>query len=258
MSQNPMDSSDMGDKTNPPLLRREAKYSMLRNEALATQCLKELGSYRLNEPCDERYGLELLRRATLESDPEAWEWVQYCFRDVARGWLRRHPSRDAARRLESEENYIALTFARFWQATSQTQKIEFKTMAAALQYLRASLHGAILDTLRAYARPKEVSLPEPGALGEPYGEDQADSKEVWEVLQKLLSDRRERRLAYLLYYCGLKPREIVHFCPQEWSNVQEIYRLRHNIVDRLLRKAGQLGWQLEMNRNCREDENEDS
>ncbi len=64
----------------------------------------------------------------------------------------------------------------------------------------------------------------------------------------MLSDWREQRLVYLLYHCGLKPKEIVHFCPQDWSDVQEIYRLRRNILDRLLRKADQLGWQLSMGR----------
>src|SRR5215469_1566648 len=205
MSQSADDSSNLGDGTISARLKRET--GMLRNEPLANQCLKELGDYQRGEPCDERYGLELLRRATLEGDPEAWEWVQHCFSDLVRGWLRRHPSRMAALRFESEENYVAFTFGRFWQATTFTQKVEFKSLAAALQYLRTSLHSAILDTSRAYSRPKEVPLPEPGEPGEPFREDQATSLEAWEILQAMLPDRRERRLAYLLYHCNLKPRE---------------------------------------------------
>ncbi len=58
----------------------------------------------------------------------------------------------------------------------------------------------------------------------------------------MLPTRRELRLAYLLYHCGLKPREIVRFCPQEWSDVQEIYHLRRNILDRLMRNKDQLRW----------------
>ena len=134
---------------------------------------------------------------------------------------------------------MALTFERFWQATTQ-QQVVFKTLGGALAYLRASLNGAILDTLRTYSRAREVALPEPGDAGEPQVEDQADSNEIWEVLQDMLPNKRERRLAYLLYHCGLKPREIVRFCPQEWSDVQEIYRLRRNIVERFLRHADHL------------------
>ena len=75
--------------------------------------------------------------------------MQRCFEAIVLGWVRRHPQRAVACRLESVENYIAQAFERFWQATAYNQQLEFRTLAAALQYLRASLHGAILDTLLA-------------------------------------------------------------------------------------------------------------
>jgi len=184
----------------------------------------------------------LLRRATVWDDQEAWASLQQCLTEVVRGWLRRHPSREVAARLDSEETYVALAFERFWQATVQ-QQIVFRTLSGALAYLRASLHGAILDTLRTSSRPREVSLAEPGEAGEPYVEDRTDSNQVWEVLQSMLPNAREQRLAYLLYHCGLLPREIVRFCPQEWNDVQEIYRLYRNILERLLRNANQLAAQ---------------
>jgi len=188
--------------------------------------------------------VELFRRATLQGNQEARARVQHCFREVVHGWLGRHPSREVACRLESEEYYVAQAFERFWQATAQSQQVAFKTLAATLQYLRSSLHGAVLDTLRAYSRPQEVPLPEPGEAGESGAEDHMEGPEVWEILQRLLPDPRERRLAYLLYHCGLKPREIVRFCAPEWNDVQEIYRLRRNILERLVRYADQLRWRL--------------
>ena len=108
---------------------------------------------------NDEYGLELLRRAIVQEDEKAWVGVQHCFSGLVRGWLHRHPKRDIACRLESEENYVAQTFERFWQATALNRHIEFTTLAAALLYLHASLNGIILDTLRAYARPREVMLP---------------------------------------------------------------------------------------------------
>jgi hypothetical protein len=210
---------------------------------LVEQCQQEIQAYRRGEPSNEAYGLELLHQAIMQGNQAAWAGLQQCLGELVRGWLRCHSSREAACRWESEENYVALAFERFWQTTVQ-QRVAFKSFAGALAYLRASLHGAILDTLRAYSRPKEVSLPEAGESGEPYGEDPAGSSEVWEVLQTMLPNGREQRLAYLLYHCGLKPREIVHFCPQEWSDIQEIYRLRRNIMERLLRNADQLRWRL--------------
>ena len=211
---------------------------------LAAQCLRELDNYRRCEPCTDTYGLELLRRATFQDNQEAWAWVQCCFGGMVRAWLRRHPKREVACQLESEENYVAQTFERFWQATAFNQQVQFSTLAAALQYLRASLNGAILDMLRAYVRPGEISLPESGEPGEPLVEDSTDNSEVWESLRMILSNPREQRLAYLLFHCGLKPREIIRFCPLEWSDVQEIYRLRRNIMERVLRNADYLRWRL--------------
>jgi len=211
---------------------------------LAAQCLRELGNYRRSEPCTDEYGLELLRRATFQDNQEAWTWVHHCFGGMVRGWLRRHSQREVVCRLESEESYVAQTFERFWQATAFNQQVEFSTLAATLQYLRASLNGVILDMLRAYVRPREVPLPGPGEPGEPLVEDNTENGEVWESLQLLLTNPREQRVAYLLFHCSLKPREMIRYCPQEWSDVQEIYRLRRTIMERILRNADHLRWRL--------------
>src|SRR2546430_16019630 len=97
-----------------------------------------------------------------------------------------------------------------------------ETPAGMQAYLRASLNGVILDTLRTLSRPKEVSGPVLGQAGEPGGENQVDSSENWGILQTLLPRTREQRLAHLLYPCGLGPREIVPGAPQEWGDGQQI------------------------------------
>jgi hypothetical protein len=232
------------EESSPVTLQSTSLPGELSLQVLAALCLAEIDNYRRGEPYTERYGLELLHRALMKRDQEAWIWVQHCFRGMVYGWVRRHPQRAMACRLESEENYIAQAFERFWQATACHQQLQFKTLAAALQYLRVSLHGAVLDTLRAYQRPREVSLPEPGAVGEPSMEDVTCDSEIWDILKGLFSNPREQRLAYLLFYCGLKPREIVHYCSPEWSSVHEIYVLRRTIMVRVLRHMDTLRWRL--------------
>ena len=181
----------------------------------------------------EMSSLELLRRAMAHGDQDAWATFQQCLEEPVLTWLHEHPSREAACRGMCEKHLVAQAFERFRQAAGQAQ-MAFETLDGVLVYLRASLQGAILDTLRALSRPKEVSKPVPGLVGEPGMKDQIDSHEIWEALQTLLPGARERRLAYLLYHCGLGPQEILHCCPQEWSVIQEIYCLRRTIVERLL------------------------
>jgi hypothetical protein len=198
---------------------------------LAVHCLRELNHYRRGEPYTDIYGVELFRRATMQDDQEAWAAVQRCFSGIVRDWFRSHPSRETACHLESEDYYVTQAFERFWQTAASSQCVEFNRLSTALQYLRTSLQGAILETLRDYARPVGVSLP---VSGEPRVEDGTDGCEVWDTLKTILSNPREQRLAYLLFQSGLKPREIVSYCPHEFSEVHEIYRLRRNILDRLL------------------------
>jgi len=191
----------------------------------------------------EVYSLQLLHSAIAHGDQDAWAGFQQCLEETVLTWLHQHPSKEAVCQWLCEKHLVAQAFERFWQAAVQAQ-MAFETLAGVLVYLQASLNGTILDTLRTLSRPSEVSRPVPGQAGEPHVEDQIDSNEVWEVLQTLLLSPREQRLVYLLYHCGLKPREIVHICSQEWSDVQEIYRLRRNILERLLRNADQLRWRF--------------
>jgi DNA-directed RNA polymerase specialized sigma24 family protein len=232
------------EEPSPVTLQSISLSSELSLPVLAARCLAEIDNYRRGEPYTERYGLELFHRALMQSDQEACTWVQHCFGGMVLGWVRRHPQRAVACRLESEEHYVAQAFERFWQATACNQQLEFRTLAAALQYLRASVHGAILDTLRTYQRPREASLPEPGAAEEPSLEDVTCDSEFWEILKGLFSNPREQRLAYLLFHCGLKPRGIVQHCSPEWSSVQEIYVLRRTIMERVLRHVDTLRWRL--------------
>ena len=218
--------------------------------ALANGCMREVDGYRPGEAGENPYGLELLRRATMEHDPMAWEALQHCLGATVLRWLHHHPLREQACHFDSDENYVAQAFARFWMAVANDAHPEFRSLAGALGYLRASLNGAILDTLRCYQRSKELPLPEPGWPREPRVEDENDGGELWESIRDLLVTARERRLAYLLLHCGLKPREIVRYCPQEFSQVSEIYRLRRNILLRLIHNADLIRWRIKRVSEC--------
>ena len=212
--------------------------------ALADRCMSEINNYRRGEASSDQYCLEMFRRAMLERDEEALESLVDRFQEFLLAAFRRHPRSEAATHLDSPENYVARAFERFWIAAVHNQQLEFTTLAAALRYLRICLNSAILDMLRSYARTREVPLPEPGFAGEPAVVDPDEESELWEVICTMLPGERERRLAFLLYQCNLKPREIVRLLPQEFSSVDEIYRLRRNIVDRLERGADQIRWKL--------------
>ena len=128
--------------------------------------------------------------------------------------------------------------------TIRNEGLEFTTMAGALRFLHTCLNSDIIDTLRFQLRPEEMQWPDPGFPEEPIAEDPDSGLERWEAIKSLLPNAREQRLAYLLYYCGLKPRQIIQKCPGEFNDVQEIFRLTRNILDRLRRNKDRLRWLL--------------
>src|SRR6266567_3318847 len=212
--------------------------------ALADRCMSEINHYRRGEASSDQYCLEIFRRAMLERDDAAWTLLVDRFQEFLLAAFRRHPRSEAASRLDSPENYVAKAFAHFWNAV-HNQQLMFTSLGAALRYLRICLNSAILDMLRSYTRAREVPLPEPGFAGEPTAADSEEgSSELWEVIRDMLPNEREQRLAFLLFHCNLKPRVIVRLCPQEYPDVNEIFRMTRNIVDRLERGADQIRWRL--------------
>lgn len=233
----------------------------MRLDALADCCMGEVNKYRRGEPHDDAYCLEVFRRAMLQHDDHAWAILHQRFHETMLSWIRRHPGGTLACQLESEQYYVDRAFQRFWQATTHNQRLEFNTLGAALYYLKTSLNGEIMDVLRSHKRAREVPLPDvgfsehsqwqeketfhqEGGFVEPLANEPDESSELWEAIESLLPGERERRVAYLLYHCNLKPREIVRYVPEEFGDVQEVYRLSRNIYDRLMRNRDLLRWRL--------------
>jgi hypothetical protein len=213
--------------------------------ALAERQIGETIPMRVKESYPDQTGLELFQRALSLRNDEAWNLLVERYQGLVMAWVRNHSRREIAYRYHNPEYYVALAFERFWQATTRNQSLVFTSLEAALSYLKASLNGAILDTLRTYARP-EVPLPEPGHPHpiELASEDYTYEYDLWDAIKNLIPTPREQRVAYLLFHCGLKPREIVQFCQDEFSDVREVHRLRRNVVERLLRQADTIRWRL--------------
>ncbi len=214
--------------------------------ALGERCQREIANFRKGLSFDDRYCLEIFHRAIVHGNEQAWDWLVHSYERMVIGWLRNHPRREIALRYEPDESYyVSYTFTRFWQATHK-QALKFDSLAAALKYLKATLNAAISDTLRTHARPL-VQLPEPG-MGfpeEPAAEDDADDgSELWEIINSLLPTEREKRVAYLVIHCGLKPREVMQQCPGLFNDVKDIYRTYRNVLERLKRNSDQIRWRL--------------
>jgi hypothetical protein len=182
---------------------------------------------------DDQYYLEMFRRALRDHDRHAQRWLQNHFSVEVLDLMNRHPSKDKACRLHSGEYYVIETFKHFWQTSLQHHEIEFKCMTDVLYYLRVSLNSAILDTLRNHALQDDVPLLSSSIERASNTTGNGSSYEVWGIVEGKLSDARERRLAYLLFHYALKPGEVVRNCPEDFSDVHEVSRMRRDIIELL-------------------------
>ena len=138
--------------------------------------------------------LELLHRVSTHNDLEAWAAFQQSLEETVLTWLHEHPGREAACHMHSERYFVAQAFERLQQIVVQKQ-VACETLSKVLMYLRASLNGAILETLRLSSRPRVLSE---RMSAERDLEGFPENLEVWDWVQARLSSERERRLAYLL------------------------------------------------------------
>jgi hypothetical protein len=221
-------------------IEKDGQLRNMSGPALVARCLWEINSYRRGEIQDIPYCLELFHRARVQHDDVALGALRQCFGEFVRDWIRRHPQKEVICRFESEEYYAALAFERFWQAVIHHQELEFGTLTVALAYLQASLNGVILDTLRTYSQSSKVAFLETDDAGEPVVENDEHGGTLWEIIQRMLPNEHEQRVAYLLFQCGLQPGEIVRGNPQEFSDVQEVARVRRNIIARLVQSGSNL------------------
>jgi len=213
---------------------RAGVSSMLDLSTLAERCMSEIENDGFRDLTNAQFSLELLRHATWQGSQEAREAWQRCFGEVLRSWLSRHPRTEEACRFDSEEHYLSQTFECFWQTADDWQLRACTSLPTVLGYLQACLNGVLLDSLRTKVRPKRIPLQEPAHSEEQPEGDHPGDRQLWERIQRLFPDLRERQVAYLLFQCNLSPRDIFCVAPHQFRDVQEISHLRRHILERIL------------------------
>src|SRR5690349_2430984 len=72
----------------------ESELKLMSIAALIASCRRELKNYRQGDVSNDRYGVELFRRAIYQRDSDAWTALQDCFGETVCGWIHSHPRRD--------------------------------------------------------------------------------------------------------------------------------------------------------------------
>jgi hypothetical protein len=206
---------------------------------LARACTDETGKYQRGEASDDRYCLELLRRAICDRDSAAWEVVLAQYRSLVLAWVRQHP---ASHSLAEEGDYwVTRVFERFWMAIGPDRFGSFGQLAAVLRYLKMCVHSVLLDEARAQAAAPTDRLDATDADYADHADVEAEvlgrvnGRDLWAAIERALSDPGERRVIYCSFALEMKPAEIHERQPDLFPTVAEVYRIKRNAIDRLRR-----------------------
>lgn len=177
----------------------------------------------------------LFQQALVDRDPEAWRDLYRRYENLVAAWVRRHPA--FLQTGESPDYFVNRAFDKLASALDADKFRHFPDVASLLRYLKMCTHSAILDVVRQRER---LALDNPGRVAElvdPEAQAVAnlERQELWDVVQSLIQDHRERVLVYESFVCGTPPQQLHRRRPDLFPSVESVYAAKRTFLLRLRR-----------------------
>src|ERR1700730_4303218 len=208
---------------------------------LARCCAEETNKFLKQSASNDRFCLELFRRAIVRRDDDAWACIYQQYAPLVLTWVTQHQSAAAILGQDGSGPLVNAAFAKFAQALTPAKIDNFDSLAAILKYLKMCVHSVVADEVRSrQARQYEETLEM--IEHEPASDDPADdvvanisAQSLWQVIQEELNGEDERVLIYLAYIHAMKPGEISSQHSKLFPTVDDVYRIKRNVLERLRR-----------------------
>ena len=208
---------------------------------VAQRCARETEFFFQHQDHDSRYCFELFRRAILEHDQSAWEMIHIQYQPLVSGWIQRHPAFESSN--EEVQYFVNRAFERIWAALKPAKFDRFSDLKPLLLYLKMCVHSVIVDHNRLTEQFVWNSQSEDpaveGIAHEAAPEDQAMEQvyrqQFWEWINAQLHDEKERLVVYGSFVLTLRPRELYNQFQVMFSDVDEVYRIKQNVLARFRR-----------------------
>lgn len=204
--------------------------------ALAVRCQAEAEQFRTGQSHDDRYAIELFRRAIVERDEPAFEAAYQIYHGQVSAWCRRSGADD-----EDLEEFVNTTWSKFWIHFTEAKLLAAGSLAGILTYLKLCSRSVTLDAERRGAPTTGLDAAEEVATSDLAPDEHyinAEQREtLWRIVERHLHTERERTLIRLTYQLGLRPVDIHAALPDLFQEVTDVYRMLRNVLDRLRRDA---------------------
>jgi hypothetical protein len=206
---------------------------------LAHSCAQETENYFHNLQHDSTYCFEMFRRAVRDQDQAAWEMIYIQYNALVSGWVRQNQRFEASG--EEVQYFVNGAFAKISRNLTADKFAGFQEISFILRYLKMCVHSVIVDYDRSAHQAGLVALEDiaekeaPGPTVERLGMDQSYRKAFWDWIDQRLHNDKERAVIRGAYILELKPQELYEQFRSHFSDLDEVYRVKQNVLARLRR-----------------------
>ena len=215
------------------------KLRLLDVDRLADECADQTARFFSQVTHYTGYCYELFRRAVVGRNSYAWEKIYLIYQPLVASWVRQHSGLGVAG--EEEDYFVNCAFEKIWSAMHAEKFNRFQDLAGLLHYLKMCVNSVIVDhnrgkQVRTVTLEKFAHLPPPDASTiEKSVTDQLEKKRLWQMVTSLLQDERELIVIRCSFLYDLKPSDIYAANPDRFESLDELYRVKRNLLNRLRR-----------------------
>ncbi len=222
--------------------RKEMDLSKLNLSSLAHLCRQSTDRYFQRKSYDDRFCLELFRRAIQEQDQSAWSVLISQYENLVLAWVQRHHSFPIAD--ESQEYFVNRTFDSFWSAFNRDPgKLDkFHNLKSILQYLKLCTYSAVQEYVERRMPPRHVYQSDIPIEAVAESVDSISSVDanivagiVWQYVIAATKSEQEQVIAKEFLQHDMKPQEIYERHMRLFKDVDQVRRVKGNFMTRLRR-----------------------
>lgn len=207
---------------------------------LRHRCAVESNRFFNRQEHDPRYCFELFKRAINDHNEQAWQFIYDQYRPLVAGWVERHSLFAATE--EETQYFVNRAFEKMWAAITPAKFEKFPNLKSVLSYLQMCVHSVLVDYVRSGEQALLIDQEDLARIPDTETSNverkvsrQVEREALWRWLNEQLNNDKERRVIYGTFVLAMKPRDLYAEFSEEFNGVNEVYRVKENIMARLRR-----------------------
>ncbi len=208
-------------------------------DRLADECAGHTTKFFKRATYDPSYCYELFRRAIVGRNNYAWEKIYHQYQPLVVKWVVNHTGLPATG--EEVDYFVNGAFDRMWTAVDAEKFKQFDNLAEVLRYFKMCANSVIVDYRRVNPidavdlEPVTPLLRQDLPSIEERITDQLDRQELWETVAASTHDEKDAIVLEWSFVYDLKPAVIYADNPDRFESLDEVYRVKRNLLNRLRR-----------------------